>query len=257
MGCKPAWCRVAFWRQHHSRGATIPCSLFVFIPSEMYTKFNHVNSLSLIARAHQLVQEGYKYMFDEALATVWSAPNYCYRCGNMAAILTIREDGTRGFTVYGPAEENERDVAQQRTRRVVRCVFIQRNRLCVLTWGLSKGEYAVLCVDQCRPRIDFTVSCILSRPLRSNALSRSAGSLAICLPTIISNPYGVRVTSPTSAKYFPCKHGRSCRHFQATSRFTSSHNTKGLSYSRGPIVSCSASRWIGSALGAIKPISGF
>lgn len=81
-------------------------------------EFNHVNSLSLIARAHQLVQEGYKYMFDESLATVWSAPNYCYRCGNMAAILTVREDGTRGFTVYGPAAENERDAAQQRTRRV-------------------------------------------------------------------------------------------------------------------------------------------
>ncbi|KAI0274143.1 Metallo-dependent phosphatase [Russula aff. rugulosa BPL654] len=80
-------------------------------------EFNHVNSLSLIARAHQLVQEGYKYMFDEALATVWSAPNYCYRCGNMAAILIVRENGTRSFTVYGPAEENERDAAQQRTRR--------------------------------------------------------------------------------------------------------------------------------------------
>jgi len=80
-------------------------------------EFNHVNSLSLIARAHQLVQEGYKYMFDEALATVWSAPNYCYRCGNMAAILTVRENGVRSFTVYGPAEENERDAAQQRTRR--------------------------------------------------------------------------------------------------------------------------------------------
>ena len=86
-----------------------------------FEQFNHVNSLSLIARAHQLVQEGYKYMFDEALATVWSAPNYCYRCGNMAAILTVQEDGTRSFTVYGPAAENERDAAQQRTRRMVRC----------------------------------------------------------------------------------------------------------------------------------------
>lgn len=86
----------------------------------VFEQFNHVNSLSLIARAHQLVQEGHKYMFDEALATVWSAPNYCYRCGNMAAILTVREDGTRSFTVYGPAAENERDAAQQRTRRAVR-----------------------------------------------------------------------------------------------------------------------------------------
>ncbi|KAI0315217.1 Metallo-dependent phosphatase [Amylostereum chailletii] len=84
----------------------------------LFNQFNHVNSLTLIARAHQLVQEGYKYMFDEALATVWSAPNYCYRCGNMASILTIHEDGARTFTVYGPAEENERDTAMQTGRRM-------------------------------------------------------------------------------------------------------------------------------------------
>ncbi|EIM80868.1 Metallo-dependent phosphatase [Stereum hirsutum FP-91666 SS1] len=72
-------------------------------------EFNHTNSLSLIARAHQLVQEGFKYMFDEELATVWSAPNYCYRCGNLASILTIAQDGGKSFSVFGPAEENERD----------------------------------------------------------------------------------------------------------------------------------------------------
>ena len=58
-------------------------------------------------------------MFDEQLVTVWSAPNYCYRCGNLASILTIGENGQRSFTVFGPAEENARDEAMANGRKVM------------------------------------------------------------------------------------------------------------------------------------------
>lgn len=42
-------------------------------------QFNELNSLTMIARAHQLVLAGYEYLFEKQLLTVWSAPNYGYK----------------------------------------------------------------------------------------------------------------------------------------------------------------------------------
>eukprot|EP01133_Synstelium_polycarpum_P013440 gene13440-15839_t len=77
---------------------------------DIVQKFNHDNNLEFICRAHQLVMEGYKYMFNETLVTVWSAPNYCYRCGNVAAILQLDERLKKNFVIFDAAPQESRGV---------------------------------------------------------------------------------------------------------------------------------------------------
>ena len=77
-------------------------------------QFNRVNNLDLVARAHQLVMEGHKSMFNDTLVTVWSAPNYCYRCGNVAAILTLDKDFGRSFKVFNAAPQDARNMPSKR-----------------------------------------------------------------------------------------------------------------------------------------------
>lgn len=88
------------WRAN-SRGAG-----YVFGGS-VVNEFNHLNGLELIARAHQLVNEGYKYWFSgNSLVTVWSAPNYCYRCGNVASVLKIGPNLERNFEIFREVQDS-------------------------------------------------------------------------------------------------------------------------------------------------------
>lgn len=79
--------------------------------SRVTAEFNYINGLELVARAHQLVMEGYKYWFkEESLVTVWSAPNYCYRCGNIASILIVNDKLERSFEIFRAVPESSKEV---------------------------------------------------------------------------------------------------------------------------------------------------
>ncbi|KAI5999023.1 hypothetical protein EDC04DRAFT_2612232 [Pisolithus marmoratus] len=56
-------------------------------PSKLYATSSQFNSLTLITCSHQLVQEGYIYMF----------------------VLALREGGEHDFKVFGPVSNNEKD----------------------------------------------------------------------------------------------------------------------------------------------------
>lgn len=133
--------------------------------ADVVKSFCRVNQIEMIARAHQLVMEGYKIMFDAPLdkleldkkymddedledfenfnnnehngnnqnmenglnivssisecvltsddeldsgyvVTIWSAPNYCYRCGNVAAILQLDENLEKSYKIFEAAKHD-------------------------------------------------------------------------------------------------------------------------------------------------------
>jgi len=82
---------------------------------DVVAQFNHTNNLELICRAHQLVMEGYKLLFNDTLVTVWSAPNYCYRCGNVAAILELDEHLVKNFKIFEAAPQDARGSLPSKT----------------------------------------------------------------------------------------------------------------------------------------------
>ena len=75
---------------------------FVF-GGDISSKFNFTNKLSLICRAHQLQQNGFQWSHENNVLTIFSAPNYCYRCGNLAAIMEIDENMKYELQTFDPA----------------------------------------------------------------------------------------------------------------------------------------------------------
>lgn len=76
-------------------------------------KFLRVNGFEKIFRAHQLCNDGFQVFWKGKVNTVWSAPNYCYRCGNKASILEVFDDSKNPesfrFNVFDASPDSEKE----------------------------------------------------------------------------------------------------------------------------------------------------
>lgn len=81
---------------------------------DIVDNFNQINGMEIIVRAHQLVYEGYKIMFNNKLVTVWSAPNYCYRCANVAAIMHINDNLEKKYVIFEASEKENKAMTTEK-----------------------------------------------------------------------------------------------------------------------------------------------
>jgi len=77
---------------------------YIFSPN-VIKKFLEDNSLDLICRAHQVVEDGYEFFADRTLVTVFSAPDYCGEYDNCAAMMIVDHNLMCSFKVLKPLSE--------------------------------------------------------------------------------------------------------------------------------------------------------
>ena len=77
---------------------------YIFSPS-IIKKFLEQNSLDLICRAHQVVEDGYEFFADRTLVTVFSAPDYCDKYDNWAIMMIVDHNLMCSFKVLKPLSE--------------------------------------------------------------------------------------------------------------------------------------------------------
>ncbi|KAF4526851.1 hypothetical protein B566_EDAN015656 [Ephemera danica] len=87
--------RVSGWAPN-DRGVS-----FVF-GGEVVRTFLQRHELSLIVRAHQVVEDGYQFFQQRSLVTLFSAPNYCGEFDNAGAVMGVSDDLTCWFSVLPP-----------------------------------------------------------------------------------------------------------------------------------------------------------
>ena len=82
--------------------------------SDVAAMFCEVNNLDMIVRSHQLAMDGYRMQFDDLVTTVWSAPNYKYKVGNLASVLKVSDSLERKFKLFQAVPDEERVIPKDR-----------------------------------------------------------------------------------------------------------------------------------------------
>lgn len=77
-----------------------------------------------MVRAHQLCMDGYQVLFDNTFSTVWSAPNYCYRCGNLAAVLEIDDKLNKFYNTFEAAPQRARETPKELKKDITPDYFL-------------------------------------------------------------------------------------------------------------------------------------
>lgn len=93
--------------QISSRGAGYQFGL------NIVNKFLSINGFNKILRAHQLCNEGFQIFWGGKVTTVWSAPNYCYRCGNKLSIMEVfnssNDENSYLFNVFDASPDSDKE----------------------------------------------------------------------------------------------------------------------------------------------------
>lgn len=99
MGIDLLWADPDQWAkgwQANTRGVS-----YVFGQDVVVEACNKLD-IDLVARAHQVVQDGYEFFANRRLVTIFSAPHYCGQFDNAAATMNVSDDLSCSFSIYRP-----------------------------------------------------------------------------------------------------------------------------------------------------------
>uniref|UniRef100_A0AC34GFT0 Serine/threonine specific protein phosphatases domain-containing protein n=1 Tax=Panagrolaimus sp. ES5 TaxID=591445 RepID=A0AC34GFT0_9BILA len=114
MGIDLLWADPENWIkgwQQNTRGVS-----YIFGQDVVVNACTKLN-IDLVARAHQVVQDGYEFFANRRLVTIFSAPHYCGQFDNAAATMTVTGDLTCSFAVYRPTAKAVRVSLQKNANK--------------------------------------------------------------------------------------------------------------------------------------------